>query len=687
VGRGFVRRRAGIRLAVGFAVAAVLAIGASAAVAGPGDVGYEGPSYAGGALEITGEKPESKLWWNDGHWWASMFDTASSDFHIFRLNVATQTWTDTGVAIDPRAKSKADTLWDGANQKLYVASHVFSKSGNTAEPARLWRYSYNAATDAYSLDAGYPVVIANFSGETLVIDKDSTGQLWATWKQGTQIMINRTTCPASGSCPLTADAAWGTPFVPDVGITGAATVNADDISSLIAFAGQIGVMWSNQAKKGFYFAVHDDAQGNDQTWGGAARIPATGTSAFGDDHLNMKLHAADGRIFVAAKTSLGSTQARLVLLVRQTSGAWSVFEHSKGSDDMTRPIVMIDGTNNVLHFFATEEGGGALYVKKTPLSSISFGPGKGTPVIVDADNADIENPTSAKHSVSTATGLVVLASNDLTKRYWHHYDPLTGAPPPPPGNALPVASNDNYTIAQGGVLNVAAPGVLGNDADADSDPLTVQKTANPLNGTVTLQPNGAFAYTPNPSFSGTDTFKYVANDGTGDSNQATVTITVTPSGGGGGATQTFTPSNDTYVRSAYPTESNGAATSLRTYTASGKETRSYLMFNVSGLSGAVTSAKLRLFVKDASPSGGALHRISSNSWSESTLTWGTPAPALGTLIQNVGQATLNTWVEIDVTSYVTGNGTWSFAIAGISNDVAYYSSKEGTNPPELVVTS
>jgi hypothetical protein len=159
-----------------------------------------------------------------------------------------------------------------------------------------------------------------------------------------------------------------------------------------------------------------------------------------------------------------------------------------------------------------------------------------------------------------------------------------------------------------------------------------------------------------------------------------------PGGGGGGSTQTFTPSNDAYVRSAYPAENNGAAATLRTYTASGKETRSYLMFNVSGLSGAATSAKLRLFVKDASPSGGALHQTS-NSWSEATLTWGTPAPALGTLIQNVGQATLGSWVEIDVSSYVTGNGTWSFAIAGISTDVAYYSSKEGTNPPELVVAS
>jgi hypothetical protein len=673
---------------VTLAAAGVLSIAAASAVAGPGDVGYEGPSYAGGALEITGEKPESKLWWNDGHWWASMFDDGTSDFHIFRLNVATQTWIDTGVAIDPRAKSKADALWDQANQKLYVASHVFSKSGNTTEPSRLWRYSYNAATDTYTVDAGFPVTIAAFSGETLVIDKDSTGQLWATWKQGTQIMVNRSTCPATGPCPLTADATWGTPFVPSVDQTnaGSTTVNADDISSLIAFSGKIGLMWSNQAKKAFFFAVHDDSAA-DTTWQASKKI-AVGTSAFADDHVNMKLHAADGRIFVAAKTSLGSTQARIVVLVRDTAGNWTIHQHSTGSDDMTRPILMVDEANNRIHVFATEEGGGSLYVKSSPMTSVAFGAGKGKPVIVDFDNPEIENPTSAKRSVNATTGMVVLASNDLTKRYWHHYDSLTGGgpPPPPPSNTLPVATNDAYTMSQGAVLNVAAPGVLANDADADTDPLTATKTSNPANGTVTFSSNGSFSYTPNPTFTGVDSFKYVASDGTGDSNQATVTITVNPAGGGG-AVQTFTPSNDAYVRSAYPTENNGAATTLRTYTASGKETRSYLMFTVSGLSGSVTSAKLRLFVKDASPSGGALHRVADNSWSESTLTWGTPAPALGTLITNVGQATLNTWVEINVAGFVTGNGTWSFAIAGISNDVAYYSSKEGTSPPQLVVTS
>jgi hypothetical protein len=58
---GLSRRRFGLRLIVALAAAGVLTIATASAVAGPGDIGYEGPDYAGGAVEITGEKPESKL--------------------------------------------------------------------------------------------------------------------------------------------------------------------------------------------------------------------------------------------------------------------------------------------------------------------------------------------------------------------------------------------------------------------------------------------------------------------------------------------------------------------------------------------------------------------------------------------------------------------------------------------------
>jgi VCBS repeat-containing protein len=93
-------------------------------------------------------------------------------------------------------------------------------------------------------------------------------------------------------------------------------------------------------------------------------------------------------------------------------------------------------------------------------------------------------------------------------------------------NNPPVAVDDAYSTNEDVTLTVAAPGVLGNDTDADGDALTAALQSGPANGTLTLNGDGSFSYTPNANFNGSDLFTYVANDGAADSNVATVTITV-----------------------------------------------------------------------------------------------------------------------------------------------------------------
>ncbi|EED34092.1 VCBS protein [Luminiphilus syltensis NOR5-1B] len=95
-------------------------------------------------------------------------------------------------------------------------------------------------------------------------------------------------------------------------------------------------------------------------------------------------------------------------------------------------------------------------------------------------------------------------------------------------NLPPVVNNDAYATPQGTVLNVAAPGVLANDADPEGHALTVTVTSQPTNGTLAKNPNGGFSYTPTLlGFSGTDSYTYTASDGALDSNVATVQLTVT----------------------------------------------------------------------------------------------------------------------------------------------------------------
>jgi VCBS repeat-containing protein len=96
-------------------------------------------------------------------------------------------------------------------------------------------------------------------------------------------------------------------------------------------------------------------------------------------------------------------------------------------------------------------------------------------------------------------------------------------------NTPPVAQADTYVTVKSTPLNVAAAlGVLANDTDIDGNPLTAALVNSPGHGSVTLNANGSFIYTPNASYTGTDTFRYRANDGTANSATVTVTITINP---------------------------------------------------------------------------------------------------------------------------------------------------------------
>jgi hypothetical protein len=90
----------------------------------------------------------------------------------------------------------------------------------------------------------------------------------------------------------------------------------------------------------------------------------------------------------------------------------------------------------------------------------------------------------------------------------------------------PVAADDAYATYYGTTLNVRPPGVLANDQDPDGDPLTASLVGQPKYGTVSLNLDGSFSYTPGETFYGTDSFTYQALGGGAASNVATVQITV-----------------------------------------------------------------------------------------------------------------------------------------------------------------
>jgi hypothetical protein len=404
-------------------VAAVGALGgvAAATPAAMADTGTEDFGYAPLADSPTGNKPQSKLWYADGRWWATLFNATAGQHRIYRLDRSAQRWVDTGTPIDPRRSTRADVLFDESGNKLYVASHVFSKTSGAATTAangaKLWRYSFDPAGDRYTLDAGFPAAINSATAEALNIDRDSTGTLWATWTQGSRVYVNRT---AGGD-----DAAWGTPFV----IPGSAGLDSDDISAVVRFGGdRIGVMYDNELDHRTTFAIHRDGA-PDGAW--ALEDVPTGWNS--DDHVNLKAEAG-GRVFAVTKTSDTSGSQPLILLnVRSAAGAWATYVVSRYTDNHTRPIVQLDEANRRLYVVATcGTTGGYICMKSSSMDAVSFAAGTGTAIIRDDSSSDLNDPSSTKQGVDPGTGLVVLANDTATSRYWHADLALPGVVPTRP---------------------------------------------------------------------------------------------------------------------------------------------------------------------------------------------------------------------------------------------------------------
>jgi VCBS repeat-containing protein len=135
------------------------------------------------------------------------------------------------------------------------------------------------------------------------------------------------------------------------------------------------------------------------------------------------------------------------------------------------------------------------------------------------------NPSIVFASQSSKTVTLTVTDDDGATNSVTHQVTVTD---PPAANTAPTANSDAYTTGAGAVLTVPAPGVLANDSDPDiGDAVSAQNASDPLQGSVSLNSDGAFTYTPDATASGTDSFTYEASDGSATS-QATVTITINP---------------------------------------------------------------------------------------------------------------------------------------------------------------
>jgi hypothetical protein len=517
-GLGHRRRAVLVAVAGAIAICTVGAAGAAGATAKQtSSAGFEAQSFAatsadsaGGA--VTGQKPESKLWYAQGSWWAAMVVPTSGAHDIYQLVAGN--WVDTGVQIDSESTTREDVLWDGTH--LYV----LSRTPTTSEPNRLRRFSF--VHGAYQLDSGFPVNVPGGGAEASTIAEDSTGTLWLTYASNPptpKVMVAH-----SVGNDQTWTAAFALPMSPASGLKG------DDISAIISFTDAtgpaIGVAWDNENLQSDFFAIHRDGA-PDTTWSVETTLSGTLQA---DDHMNLKTY--NGSVYIAVKTATTtSTDPLIKLLVRSPTGTWSQYPVAPYSDHNTRPVVIINTSTRDLYIFMSKGDNPAhgIYYKETSLDNISF-PSTATPFIVGPNNETINNGTSMKQNVDATTGIVVMASDDAN--YWWNGIGVGGAPP----NSPPTANDENANVSEG----TATPITLsGSDAETCQLGFTiVQPPTHGGLGSVSGLPCTAgtpntdtamVTYTPTSGYVGSDSFTYQVTDAGGLTDTGTVTITVSGS--------------------------------------------------------------------------------------------------------------------------------------------------------------
>jgi len=150
------------------------------------------------------------------------------------------------------------------------------------------------------------------------------------------------------------------------------------------------------------------------------------------------------------------------------------------------------------------------------------------------------------------------------------------------------------------------------------------------------------------------------------------------------AATTLTPVADSYVQADQPTTNFGTATTIKVD--GSPVTISYLKFAVTGLGAAPTKATLSVFKSLSTTTAINLRSVSDTSWSETGITFDNRPTTGATTVAPPTPWGTDVWLTYDVTSLITGNGTYSFALDTTSATSKSLPSREATtNRPQLVL--
>ena len=146
----------------------------------------------------------------------------------------------------------------------------------------------------------------------------------------------------------------------------------------------------------------------------------------------------------------------------------------------------------------------------------------------------------------------------------------------------------------------------------------------------------------------------------------------------------FAPVADTYVNAGNPASNYGKSPFMRINQT--PDLHGYMRFNVTGLAGkTIRDVKLLIYPNNSMAEGISITSIANGKWEEYTLDYA-HAPSIASVLASSGPITSGTWIQLDLTSFIKGEGTYDIGITSLGLKAANLDTREaGIYAPQLVI--
>lgn len=334
-----------------------------------------GPAFQTGVPAATKDKPQSKLWQAYGSWWA-----------LLPMKAGPSLWKRASTGW--QRQHHLDSFLSGLPGQADALTNGNTVAAVLIEDTRLAviRLIWNSAQANYQ-PAASPIILSDHKGIETATIADAAGRLWIAYNSRRHM--------------------WARPAEPDSQPVQLSETPAkdDDICQIVAFAGSVGVIWSDQERDAVFLRRLSNSK-----WLPAETAASGGKTA--DDHISSAV-ASNGTLYVATKNSVDAlNEPQFVLRIRTPQGRWSNLSYAPltATESPTRPIALLSPDQRTLHLLHTVGHRGAKPARSSivRLSTPASAPRLDTPVrTIIQGPAQINNVTGPK----TGAGLVLASDN------------------------------------------------------------------------------------------------------------------------------------------------------------------------------------------------------------------------------------------------------------------------------------